>query len=83
MGVSCRKVEVEEVDLCPVGDPKDPDAWEKEISNTGIRGDYVLFDSSLLEGGNVGEGAYVVKYVGAEEEVECAIGDVATVWDGA
>ena len=30
-GGSCQKVEVEEVDLCPVNDPKDPEEWEKEL----------------------------------------------------
>ena len=63
-------------------DPEDPDAWEAEISKTGKWGDYVFSDGSLLEGGNVGGVAFVVKEGGAEEEVECGIGDVATVWDG-
>ena len=52
------------------------------ISKTGKEGDYEFSDGSLLEGGNVGGGAFVVKEGGAEEEVECGIGDVATVWDG-
>ena len=46
------------------------------------RGDYVFSNDSFLEGGNIVGGAYVVKYGGAEEEVECGIGDVATVWGG-
>ena len=50
-GGSCRKVEVEEVDLRPVDDPKDPGAWEKEINKTGKGGAYVFSDGSLLEGG--------------------------------
>ena len=78
-GGSCRKVEVEEVDLRPVDDSKDLEAWEKEISKTGKGGDYVFSDGSLLEGGNVGRCAFVVKYGRAEKEVECGIGDVATV----
>ena len=39
-------------------------------------------DGSLLEGGVVSGGAFVVGMGGAESEVECEIGDVATVWDG-
>ena len=39
-------------------------------------------DGSLLEGGNVGGGAFVVGMDGREQEVECGVRDVATVWDG-
>ena len=39
-------------------------------------------DGSLLAGGNVGGGAFVVKEGGAEDDVECGIWGVATVWDG-
>ena len=45
-------MEVEEVDLCPVNDPKDLGEWEKEIGKAGIGGDYVFSDGSLLEGGD-------------------------------
>ena len=47
-------MEVEEVDLHPVDDPKNPEAWEKEISKTGKGGDYVFSNGSLLEGENIG-----------------------------
>ena len=53
-GGPCRKVEVEEVDVRPVDDPKDPEAWEKEIMKEGAEGAYVFSDGSLLESGNVG-----------------------------
>ena len=33
---SIQKVEVEEVDLCPVNDPKDAEEWDKEIKKAGI-----------------------------------------------
>ena len=39
-------------------------------------------DGSLLEGGNVGGGTFVVQSGGNEEEVEAGVGDIATVWDG-
>ena len=81
-GGSCRKVEVEEVDLCPVNDLKGPEEWEKEIGKEGIGGAYIFSDGSLLESGNVGGGAFIVGSRGAEVEVECGIGNVATVWDG-
>ena len=42
-------MEVEEVDLRRVDDPKDPDAWEKEIGKAGIGGAYVFSDASLRE----------------------------------
>ena len=41
----------------------------------------IFSDGSLLEG-NVGGGAFIVGSGGAESEVECGIGNVATVWDG-
>ena len=63
-------------------DPEDPDAWETEISKAGSGGGFVFSDGSLLENGNVGGGAFVVGRDGREQEVECGIGDVATVWDG-
>ena len=72
-------MEVEEVVLCPVDDPKDSDAWEKETSKAGIGGAYVFSDGSLLENGNVGGGAFVIGTDGQEKEVECRVGDVATV----
>ena len=46
------------------------------------RGCYVYSGGSLLDGGNVGGGALVVERSGKEVEVECGVGDVATVWDG-
>ena len=63
-------------------DPKDPEAWEKEIRKEGVEGAYIFSDGSLLESGNVGGGAFVVGTDGGESEVEVEIGDVATVWDG-
>ena len=42
----------------------------------------MVSDGSLLESGNVVGGAFVVDSDGREKEVECRIGDVATVWDG-
>ena len=56
-GGLCRKVEVEEVELCPVNDPKDPGEWEKEIGKAGTGGDYVFSDGSLLERGNCKDSA--------------------------
>ena len=55
---------------------------EKEIRNTGKGEDYVFSNGSLLEGGRMGGGAFIVKRGGTEEDVECGIGDVARVWDG-
>ena len=75
----CRKVEVEEVDLRSVDDPKDPEAWEKEIGKSGIGGTYIFSDGSLLESGNVGGRAFIVGSRGAEVEVECGIGNIVTV----
>ena len=46
-GGSCRKVKVQEIDLCPVNDPKDPEEWEKEIGKAGIEGAYIFSDGSL------------------------------------
>ena len=43
-------------------------------------GAFVFSDGSLLEGGNVGGGAFIVD--DGEKEVECGIGNVVTVWDG-
>ena len=88
-GGPCQRVEVEEVDLRPCGvkggeknDPEDPDAWEAEIGKAGFGGAFVFSDGSLLESGNVRGGAFVVGMDGREQEVECGVGDVATVWDG-
>ena len=39
-------------------------------------------DNDNGNGGNVGGGAFVVGAGGEESEVECGIGNVATVWDG-
>ena len=39
-------------------------------------------DGSLIEGGNVGGGVYIVGMDRQEQEVGIRIGDVATVWDG-
>ena len=63
-------------------DPEDPDAREAEISEAGRDGAFIFSDGSLLEGGNVGGGAMVIGKDVGEKEVECGIGDVATVWDG-
>ena len=64
---------------------KDPEEWEKEIRKAGIGSAYILSDGSLLKSGNVGGGAFIVGSRGGEDgrehEVECGIGDVATVWD--
>ena len=65
---------MEELDLCPVNDPKDPEEWKQEIRKTGIGGAYIFSDGSLLESGNVGGGAFVVGINGREQEVECGIG---------
>ena len=65
-GGSCRKVEIKEVILRPVDDPKDPDAWEKEFRKAVIGGAYVFSDGSLLESGNVGGGAFIFGSKGAE-----------------
>ena len=73
---------MEEIDLCPVKDPKDPEEWEKEIGKAGIGVAYIFSDGSLLESGNVGGGSFIVGSGGVEAEVESVIGNVATVWDG-
>ena len=66
-GGACQKIEIEEVDVRPIGtkgseknDPEDPDAWEAEISKAGIDGAFVFSDGSLLESGNVGGEAFVI-----------------------
>ena len=81
-GGSCRKVEVEHVDLCPVNDPNNPEEWQKEIGKAGIGGAYIFWDGSLLETGCVGGGAFVVGSEGEESESVISIGDIATVWEG-
>ena len=43
-------------------------------------GAFFCSDSGLLEGGNVGGGAFMED--GGKKQVECGIGEVATVWDG-
>ena len=91
-GGPCQRIEIEEVDVRLTGgkeSEKDPEEWEKEIRKVGIGGAYIFSDGSLLESGNVGGGAFIVgsrgeEAVGAgadgrEHEVECRIGDVATV----
>ena len=46
-------------------------------------GEYVFSDGSLLESRNMGGGGCIlVGSDGREQEIECGIGDVATVWDG-
>ena len=57
-------------------DPEKPDAWEKEIGKAGKGGTYIFSDGSLRGR------AFIVGSGGAESEVECGIGNVATVWDG-
>ena len=87
-GDRCRKVDIEAVDVRSTGvkgsenDPEKPDAWEKEIGKAGKGGTYIFSDGSLLEGENVGGGAFIIGPGGPESEVECGIGNVATVWDG-
>ena len=62
----CGKIEIEEVDVRLTGgkdtkdDPRNPDAWEKEIGKIGKGGAYMFSSGSLLNGGNVGGGAFVV-----------------------
>ena len=75
-------MEIEEVNIRLVDNPKEPEAWEKEIGKKGAGGTYIFSDSSLLELGNVGRHALVVGTEGQEQEVECGIGEVAIVWDG-
>ena len=81
----CGKIEIEEVDVIPAGgkdskdDPRNPEAWEKEISKIGKGGAYIFSDGSLLDGEIVGGVAFVVGKGGKEMEVECGVGDVATV----
>ena len=41
-------------------DPEDPDMWEKDISRIRAEGAFVFSNSSLLEGGNVGGGAFIM-----------------------
>ena len=62
-GGPCQKIEIEEIDVRPIGvkggairvkggeknDPEDPDAWEAEISKAGIGGAFVFSDGSLVE----------------------------------
>ena len=47
------------MDVRPAEDPKDPDEWEAELSRAGVGGAFVYSDGSLLEGGNVGGGAFI------------------------
>ena len=96
-GGICQKTKIKEVDVRPTGgreseqDPEDQEEWEKEIGKVGIGGAYVFSDGSFLgndndndngNGRNVGGGAFVVGAGGEESEVECGIGNVATVCDG-
>ena len=87
-GGPCQRINIKEVVVRPCGgkgsdeDPGDPKAWEKEISRAGIGGAYVYSDGSLLEGGSVGGGAVVIGVGGEEVDMECEVGDIATVWDG-
>ena len=62
-GRPCQKVEVEEIDVRPIGvkggeknDLEDPDAWEAEISRAGRGGAFMFSDGSLMNSGNVGGG---------------------------
>ena len=63
-------------------DPEDPEAWGKSISTTGAGGAFVYSDGSLLEGDNVGGGAFAAELDRREQEVICGVGTLATVWDG-
>ena len=76
-----QKVEIKEVDVRPVDDPKDSEVWEKEIGKEGVGGACIFSDGSLLESGNVGGGAFVVRTEGGEEEAKGGVGSLATVWD--
>ena len=59
-GRSCRKIEIEEVDIRPTGgkgseqDPEDQEAWEKEIGKAEIGCAYGYSDDSLSESENGG-----------------------------
>ena len=81
-GGPCHKIEIEEVDLCPVNDLKDPEESEKEIGKAQIGGAYIFSDHSHLQTGNVGGGSFIVGSGGMEYEEKVGIGDVAIVWDG-
>lgn len=87
-GRPCRKMELEEADVRPTGgkwsenDPEDSDTWEKEICRAGAGGAFVFSDGSLLEGGNIGEGASTTNTDKQEQEVIYGVGTLATVWDG-
>ena len=54
--------------------------WEYNGSKFRAGGDFEYSDG-ILEGGNVCGGAFVVGRDGSEKEVECGVGDIATVWD--
>ena len=51
----------------------------EKIGKAGKGGAFVFSDGSILEGGNVGGDALIVRNDGVEVEIECSIGDVATV----
>ena len=60
MGGTMSKVEVEEIDMRPIGvkggkknDPEDLDAWEAKISRAERGGAFVFSDGSFLDSGNV------------------------------
>ena len=63
---ACRMVKIEEIDirLCrekgSKQDPEDPEAWEREIEKAGLWKGYVFSDGTLVEGGKVGGGAFIL-----------------------
>ena len=63
-------------------DPEDADMWEKEISRIRADGAFVFSDSSLLEGGNVRGGVFVMNKDKQAREFIYGVRTVATVWDG-
>lgn len=88
IGGPYQKVEIDEIDIRPAGgkgsqnDLEDPEEWEAEISKAGAGRAFIYSDGSLHEGGNEGGGSFVVESDGGEGEVQCGIGNVATVWGG-
>ena len=59
-----------------------PGYTEAEICKAGIGGAFAFSDGSLIEGGNVGGGAYIVGTDGQEQEVEIGIGGGVRWRDG-
>lgn len=51
----------------------------RKSAKPGQGGAFVYSDSSLLEKGNIGGGAFVVARDRLEKEVDCGVRDIATV----